>query len=344
MLFVDGNAVVFNNAYQGVTVRSGSVPLTAGSHSIVIAYYQGGGGYGMYADVQVPGGTLQRIPNALLNTYANLQVGSLGGAGNVVLGGSNSLTVGGNNNDSAFSGMLSGSGSLVKNGTGVATLAGSASASSTTVNAGTLNVDGTLSSPASVTGGTLGGVGTVQGAVVTSSGSTLTGGDSLSTAGKLTALPTLNGTLNEYLNGTTAGTGYDQIAATGSTAVTVGANSALHVSVGPAFTASPPAVGTTFDILSNSTGLPISGTFAGLAQGAPLFDSSGVYKFLISYTGSAANHDVVLTYVGPVQAPTLVGSPVINGDNPNGLLTAAGQGSGSQRSMVEDVVYTFTRR
>ena len=40
--------------------------------------------------------------------------------------------------------------------------------------------------------------------------------------------------------------------------------------------------------------------------------------------------------------PTLVGSPVINGDNPNGLYTAAGQPSnGVQRSMVEDVVYTF---
>ena len=98
---VDGNAVVFNNAFQPLTVRSGSVPLTQGSHSIFIAYYQGGGQYGMYADVQVPGGTLQRIPNALLNTYANLQIGSLGGAGSVVIAGSNSLTVGGSNNKTA---------------------------------------------------------------------------------------------------------------------------------------------------------------------------------------------------------------------------------------------------
>ena len=41
-------------------------------------------------------------------------------------------------------------------------------------------------------------------------------------------------------------------------------------------------------------------------------------------------------------APALTGKPVINGDNPNGLYTAAGQTSnGVQRSMVEDVVYTF---
>jgi autotransporter-associated beta strand protein len=140
MLFIDGNAVVFNNAYQPITVHSGSVPLTQGSHSIVIAYYQGGGQYGMYADVQIPGGTLQRIPNSLLNTYANLQVGSLGGAGSVVIGGSNSLTVGGSNNNSTFSGILSTSGSLIKNGAGTMTLSGASdTALSTTVNAGTLN-------------------------------------------------------------------------------------------------------------------------------------------------------------------------------------------------------------
>ncbi len=49
------------------------------------------------------------------------------------------------------------------------------------------------------------------------------------------------------------------------------------------------------------------------------------------------------TYTTFVQAPTLVGSPVINGDNPNGLFNAAGQpAAGVQRSMVEDVVYTFS--
>ncbi len=42
-------------------------------------------------------------------------------------------------------------------------------------------------------------------------------------------------------------------------------------------------------------------------------------------------------------APTLVGSPVINGDNPNGLFNSAGQTTaGTQRSMVQDVVYTFS--
>ncbi len=49
------------------------------------------------------------------------------------------------------------------------------------------------------------------------------------------------------------------------------------------------------------------------------------------------------TYTSTVTAPTLVGNPVLNGDNPNGLFNAPGQPAfGTQRSMVEDVVYTFS--
>ena len=41
-----------------------------------------------------------------------------------------------------------------------------------------------------------------------------------------------------------------------------------------------------------------------------------------------------------VTAPTVTGV-VVNGDNPNGLYTDPGAANGKQRSMVEDVVYTF---
>ncbi len=87
MIFIDGNVVVNNNAIQGVTVRSGTVSLTQGMHNIVIAFYQAGGGYGLYADVQVPNGTLQRMPDALLSGVAtnNFQIGSLAGGGTVGL-------------------------------------------------------------------------------------------------------------------------------------------------------------------------------------------------------------------------------------------------------------------
>ncbi len=54
-------------------------------------------------------------------------------------------------------------------------------------------------------------------------------------------------------------------------------------------------------------------------------------------------NDWVFNTASAVVAPTLVGNPVVNGDNPNGLFNAAGQPAfGTQRSMVEDVVYTFS--
>jgi autotransporter-associated beta strand protein len=123
MIYIDGAVVVNNNFYQGVTERSGAVTLTAGLHNIVIAYYEGGGGYGMYANVQVPGGTLVRLSNSLLSSSGNVTLGSLAGGGNVSIANSGAiLTVGGNNTTSNFSGVLSGPISLVKTGTGIMTL------------------------------------------------------------------------------------------------------------------------------------------------------------------------------------------------------------------------------
>ena len=72
----------------------------------------------------------------------------------------------------------------------------------------------------------------------------------------------------------------------------------------------------------------------------------------------AGPHDLIAVYNGdgtyapsqPGESPhvsqtvqVVVTSVVVNGDNPNGLYTAAGQpGNGVQRSMVEDVVYSFS--
>src|SRR5262249_19031366 len=108
MIWIDGNQVVSNNAFQPVTVKSGSANLTAGLHDIVIAFYQGTGGWGLYADVQVPGGTLQRIPNSMLSGSGptNFQIGSLSGGGTFALG-SSSLTIGGGANNGVFTGAFS---------------------------------------------------------------------------------------------------------------------------------------------------------------------------------------------------------------------------------------------
>jgi autotransporter-associated beta strand protein len=105
---------------------------------------------------------------AILNVNGqNATIGSLSGAGNVSLG-SGSLTTGGNNLSPTFAGTISGvaDGGLIKNGTGVLTLSGTSTyVGPTLVNAGNLDLTGTLSSsPVTVANGAiLNGNGTIGG-------------------------------------------------------------------------------------------------------------------------------------------------------------------------------------
>jgi uncharacterized repeat protein (TIGR03803 family) len=75
--------------------------------------------------------------------------------------------------------------------------------------------------------------------------------------------------------------------------------------------------------------------------------SVGTHNLIAVYAGDANFADSEsAAYTQTVQAapppPALTGAPVINGDNPNGLFNAPGQPTpGVQRSMVEDIVYTF---
>lgn len=63
MLFIDGQVVVNNNFFQGMTTRSGTVALTAGYHDISLGFYEGGGGAGVIYRWQPPGEGFQAIPN-----------------------------------------------------------------------------------------------------------------------------------------------------------------------------------------------------------------------------------------------------------------------------------------
>ena len=88
------------------------------------------------------------------------------------------------------------------------------------------------------------------------------------------------------INGTTVGTGYDQIQMnTGAIRIT---NSNLVVTVGTTL-----SVGQTFTILNKVSGGAITGTFAGIPQGGTVVGSDGTV-FSVSYTGGDGN-DVVLT-------------------------------------------------
>jgi hypothetical protein len=98
-------------------------------------------------------------------TAAGMTAGSIAGAGSYILG-SKSLTVGSNNLSTTVSGVISGvGGSLTKVGSGALTLTGlNTYTGATNVNAGMLEVDGSIATSSLTTvnaGGTLSGVGTI---------------------------------------------------------------------------------------------------------------------------------------------------------------------------------------
>ncbi len=65
MLYIDGNAVVNNNNFQGATQATGIANLTPGLHTIDVEYYQGGGGASLDVQWDPAGGTnFVDIPNS----------------------------------------------------------------------------------------------------------------------------------------------------------------------------------------------------------------------------------------------------------------------------------------
>ncbi len=91
--------------------------------------------------------------------------------------------------------------------------------------------------------------------------------------------------------------------------------------------------GLSFGFNSTSSTYTITGT--------PQAGTQGSYPLSFSRASGTTTLSFTLI-VDQTTPPALVGNPVINGDNPNGLFTAAGQATaGRQRSMVEDILYTF---
>ena len=155
-----------------------------------------------------------------------------------------------------------------------------------------------------------------------------TSGQSVSAPGSLkTAVLsfTSTGVYSVDLAGTTAGSGYSQLTATGPINL---AGATLSLLVGSGFN---PSTGTVFDILVNSSGSAITGTFANLAQGATV-TAPGGEQFSISYLGGSSGHDVVLTRLATTL--TTIGSVVIT----DGI---AADGT-AQRSEVRQITVTFS--
>ncbi|WP_165920171.1 autotransporter domain-containing protein [Chthoniobacter flavus] len=239
MLFIDGNVVVNNNNFQGVTEQNGTVDLTAGYHDIVIAFYQGGGGYGLNASYTPPGGSKTLLPNSAFQLITNATIGSLSGVvgSQIVLNGGQ-LTVNQTSSD-LFAGVISdgsiAGGQLVKTGTAALTLSGANTyTGGTTVNAGGLiatNTSGSATGTGAVivnSGAALGGNGIISGPVMLKSGGFVVPG--IVTPG--TPGSTLHGASLTWDGGGTValqfgGAAVDQLALTG--ALTKGAPGAYNL-------------------------------------------------------------------------------------------------------------------
>jgi hypothetical protein len=142
------------------------------------------------------------------------------------------------------------------------------------VQAGTLDLAGSLGSSVTVDGGTL-ALGSTTGARTVN--------------GSLTA--NAASTLRFRINGTTAGTQYDQLRLTSATS-TVTLAGTLDLVAAPGL-----AAGSTFRIIDNSGGTTaITGTFAGRPEGAEFYEDGQWWR--ISYIGGTGN-DVVLTRITP---------------------------------------------
>jgi autotransporter-associated beta strand protein len=322
------NGAIFGSASLALTGPS-PVELSANNtYRGATLIYQGQ--LALFGAQSLPYGTDLYIgPNASLQTNGySVTVGALSGAGVVDLLNGNSITVGTDNQSSFFSGLIfspppnppnglpCGFGAFVKVGTGTLTVDGSGTfeyLGPAAVQGGTLQLDVQLTpfvTPVTVNpGATISGRGAVVGSLTTSGA--VSPGDLvgvLTVAGAATFQA--GSALNVSLYGTLAGD-YTQLA-TGS----------ANLSAGPAlnvFLGFVPPVGTAFTIVTANS---LTGTFAGLPNGAFFFVNGT--PFTISYTATTA----VLTAVANPAPIISTLSSVTEGSGP-GTLTVTGSGFNS---------------
>ncbi len=136
---------------------------------------------------------------------------------------------------------------------------------------------------------TLGGTGTVTGTVLVNGGGTVSPGTSpgIISTGSVTMTPSSKLDI-EVLN-STVGTGHDQLKVTGT--VSLGGATLNVNAIGATLTPGVPLV-----IVDNDDTDAVTGTFAGLPEGAAVLGGVGGPVFQISYKGGTGN-DVVLNWV-----------------------------------------------
>jgi fibronectin-binding autotransporter adhesin len=242
-----------------------------------------------------------------LSTSSEIDLGGTAEGQTLRINRSNTVTQG-----TDFSGSaITGQGGFTQTGSGT-TILSSANTykGATNVSAGTLLINGNQSSATGAvtvaSGATLGGTGTIGGAITIQNGGTLNPGLVGATGILNTANVTFisGSTFSVAVNGSTAGTDYDQLKVTGT--VTLG-NATLSTSgsiaTGP---------GATQIVLIDNDGSSdaVSGTFNGLAEGATV-TINGI-SFRISYVGGDGN-DVTLNHLAQPVLDITSGNRAYNG-------------------------------
>jgi fibronectin-binding autotransporter adhesin len=312
-LIVDGSHYVnpldngSMNLFRTTTVKSAinlspNTSLTAGGFTTIGAVNLGGGvsqlsitgtGASDADSIAIPASSTASI--LILQPGASLTTGSLAAFSSVAKAGDGTLNV--------TSGHNLANGTTFVIGNGIVNLQGPGSGGGAVqLDDGILNITGSVLGAVTVNSGILAGDGASPTTGAIGGLTDLLGGNiapNLGGPGRML----LNGGVNFGgagfgldLNGTTAGTGYDQLNVTGP--VTLASNTPLTISLG-----FQPAVGSLFTIVLNDGVDAFGGLGLFTYDGTPLAEGdhflvSPVHEFSISYVGGDGN-DAVLSYVVP---------------------------------------------
>ncbi|MDH4987640.1 autotransporter domain-containing protein [Aminobacter anthyllidis] len=223
---------------------------------------------------------------SLVLSYHDQKIGSLAGSGTVDLG-SATLTTGNDNKSTTFSGVISGSGKLVKSGSGTQTLTGANLYSGgTIVDAGTLIVGvggaGAIQSWVEVkSGARLGGSGTIGGDVTVAVGATHGAGNSIGTQ-------TINGNYANHgiLEVEATPSGADKLVVNGTVDIS---GATLNLVLSPATMGAWLPLNGPFTLIANDGGDAVTGAFASVGN----LNNLLFLDHLLDYAGGDGN-DVTL--------------------------------------------------